>query len=221
MNDYNQKHLENLNEIRSIMERSSSFLSLSGLGGIFAGIFALFGAGFAWWLVNICHAYERKTFLITSGDFNIEIISALFADAVIVLIFAVFFGFLFTRRNAKNKGLSLWNKTAKHLIINLLIPLITGGIFIIILVWHGAVFIIAATTLIFYGLALINASKFTVHDVKYLGVSQVIIGLIAAIDIGNGIFYWAFGFGVMHIIYGSIMYLKYERKIKHNRKENK
>ncbi|MCF6365991.1 MAG: hypothetical protein L3J35_07280 [Bacteroidales bacterium] len=212
MDNEKQKHLENLSEIRSIMERSSSFLSLSGLGGIFAGIFALAGAGFAWWLVNIYHGYQRKSFIIESGDFSIEIITALFLDAVIVLILAVTFGYIFTHRNAKKNNLKLWNKTSKLLLINLFIPLIVGGFFVMILIWHGAAFIIAATTLIFYGLALINASKYTVSDIRYLGISQVILGLIAAIDIGNGIFYWAIGFGIMHIIYGTIMYLKYEKK---------
>ena len=212
MDNEKQKHLENLNEIRSIMERSSSFLSLSGLGGIFAGIFALVGAGFAWWLVNIYHGYERKSFIIETGDFSLEIIIALFIDALVVLILAITFGYLFTHRNAKKNNLKLWNKTSKLLLINLFIPLIVGGFFVMILIWHGAAFIIAATTLIFYGLALINASKYTVHDIRYLGISQVILGLIAAVDIGNGIIYWALGFGVMHIIYGTIMYLKYERK---------
>jgi hypothetical protein len=213
MSNDNQKHLDNLSEIRSIMERSSSFLSLSGLGGIFAGIFALLGAGYAWWLVNIYHNYQRRSFIIESGDFSLEIVIALFVDALLVLILAVAFGYIFTHRNAKKKGLKLWNKTAKLLLINLAIPLITGGIFVLILIWHGAAFIISATTLIFYGLALINASKYTVHDIRYLGVSQVIIGLVAAIDINNGIIYWGLGFGLMHIIYGSIMYYKYERKL--------
>lgn len=212
MDNEKQKHLENLNEIRSIMERSSSFLSLSGLGGIFAGIFALIGAGFAWWLINIYHSYERRSFIIETGDFSLEIITALFIDALIVLILAITFGYLFTHRNAKKNNLKLWNKTSKLLLINLFIPLIVGGFFVMILIWHGAAFIIAATTLVFYGLALINASKYTVHDIRYLGISQVILGLIAAVDIGNGILYWALGFGVMHIIYGTIMYLKYERK---------
>ncbi len=214
MNNENQKHLDNLNEIRSIMERSSSFLSLSGLGGIFAGIFALAGAGFAWWLVNIYHGYDRRTFIIESGDFSLEIIIALLINALVVLVLAITFGYIFTHRNAKKKGLKLWNKTSKLLLINLFIPLTVGGIFVLILIWHGAVFIISATTLIFYGLALINASKYTINDIRYLGISQVILGLIAAVDIGFGIFYWALGFGIMHIIYGTIMYLKYERKEK-------
>lgn len=212
MSSENKKHLENLNEIRSIMERSSSFLSLSGLGGIFAGIFAAIGAGFAWWLVNIHHGYERKSFIIETGDFSLEIVIALLIDAIAVLFLALLFGFIFTHRNAKRNGLKLWNKQAKLLLTNLFIPLVAGGLFILILLWHGAPFIVAATTLIFYGLALINASKYTVHDIRYLGITQLIIGLIAAIDVENGIIYWGLGFGIMHIIYGSIMFFKYERK---------
>jgi len=212
MNNENQKHLENLSEIRSIMERSSSFLSLSGLSGVFAGIFALTGAGFAYWYIYVFHAYEQRTFIINSIDFDYKITAILFIDAAIVLFLALSFGYFFTYRNSKRKKLSMWNKTSKKLIISLLIPLIAGGIFSLILIWHGAAFIISATTLIFYGLALINASKYTVNDIRYLGISQVIIGLIAAIDIGFGLFYWALGFGIMHIIYGTIMYFKYEKK---------
>jgi len=211
MDNENQKHLDNLSEIRSIMERSSSFLSLSGLSGIFAGTFALVGASFAYWYIYIYHAYEQRSFIIHSIDFDYKVTAILFIDAAIVLLLTLTVGYFFTYRNSKRKGLKMWNATSKKLITALLIPLVAGGIFSLILIWHGAAFIISATTLIFYGLALINASKFTVNDVRYLGISQVAIGLIASIDIGFGIFYWALGFGVMHIIYGTIMYLKYER----------
>ncbi len=212
MSDDKQKHLDNLNEIRSIMERSSSFLSLSGLGGIFAGIFALAGAAFAYWYIYIFNAFKRTSFIIDSSSLDIETIFVLFADAAIVLFLALLFGFIFTCKNAKSEGLKIWSKTAKLLVINLLIPLIAGGFFILILLWHGAAFIVAGTTLIFYGLALVNASKYTHKDVRYLGIVEIIIGLIATIDIGYGLWYWALGFGIMHIIYGAVMYFKYERK---------
>lgn len=212
MNNENHKHLEDLKEIRSIMERSSSFLSLSGLSGVFAGLFALAGAGFAYWYIYIYNAFEQRSFIIHSIDFDYEVTAILFLDAAIVLFLALTVGWYFTYRNSKRKGLKMWNKTSRKLITALLIPLVSGGIFSLILIWHGAAYIISATTLIFYGLALINASKYTVNDVRYLGISQVILGLIASVDIGFGIFYWAMGFGVMHIIYGAIMYFKYERK---------
>ncbi len=212
MSDEKQKHLDNLNEIRSIMERSSSFLSLSGLAGIFAGIFALLGAAFAYWYIYIFNAFQRKSFIIETSDLSIEMIVVLFADALIVLFFALLFGFIFTYKNAKAKKLKIWSKTAKLLVINLLIPLTAGGFFVLILLWHGAAFIIAGTSLIFYGLALVNASKYTHKDVRWLGITEIIIGLLACIDIGYGLWYWALGFGVMHIIYGALMYFKYERK---------
>ena len=47
MNEQNQ-HLETLQDIKKIMERSSRFLSLSGLSGIAAGICALAGSVIAY-----------------------------------------------------------------------------------------------------------------------------------------------------------------------------
>jgi hypothetical protein len=92
----------------------------------------------------------------------------------------------------------------------LFIPLIAGGLFVAALLFHGLIFLIAPVTLIFYGLALINASKHTYHDVKYLGLIEIALGLIASFFVGYGLFVWALGFGVMHIVYGILMYLKYE-----------
>ena len=211
MDNENKKHLENLTEIRSIMERSSSFLSLSGLSGIFAGIFALIGAAFAYWYIYIYHAFKRSSIIVNPIDFNFEIATVLFLNAGFVLLLALIAGYWFTYKNSKKKGLKMWNTTSKNLIVALFIPLVTGGLFSFILIWHGATFIISSTTLIFCGLALINASKYTVSDIRYLGISQVIIGLVDAVDIGYGLFYWALGFGIMHIIYGTIMYFKYEK----------
>ncbi len=210
--DETQQHLKNISEIRSIMERSSSFISLSGLGGVFAGIFAIAGAAFAYFYLYVAHHVKYTNFIIHKSDIDTEISRVLFADAIIVLICALLFSYIFTRRNAKSKNLKVWNKTAKLMLINLLIPLISGGIFIIIMLWHGAVYLFFGATLIFYGLALLNASKYTHKDIRLLGITEIIIGLIAALDYHSGLLYWALGFGVMHIVYGTLMYFKYERK---------
>ncbi len=47
-----KEQLEALSDIRSMMEQSSRFISLSGLSGIFAGITALVGAGLAYLRIN-------------------------------------------------------------------------------------------------------------------------------------------------------------------------
>jgi hypothetical protein len=65
--------------------------------------------------------------------------------------------------------------------------------------------------LIFYGLALINASKYTYNDIRYLGISELLIGLCSTLFLGYGLFFWAAGFGLAHIVYGALMYFKYDK----------
>ena len=205
-----QEQLDTLNDIRNIMNRSSKFISLSGLSGIFAGITALVGAYFAHQVLkdylagNIGFGYDAQS------DIEIELLKI----GILVLIVALLGGIFFTYRQSRKKNLPLWDSTSRNLIVNLAIPLVTGGLFVIALLLNhsNAVGLVAPSTLIFYGLALINASKFTYSDIKFLGVCEIILGIIAMFNIGYGLYFWAAGFGVLHILYGSIMYFKYEKR---------
>ena len=132
-------------------------------------------------------------------------------DAAAVLLLAIITGVYLTRQKAKKQGVKTWDKTAQRLLINLLIPLATGGILVVIFYYQGLIGLIAPTTLIFYGLGLINASHYTYRDVRFLGISEVVLGLVASAVIGYGLLIWAIGFGVLHIIYGAMMYFKYEK----------
>lgn len=201
-----KEHLQAINEIRSMMERSSRFISLSGLSGIFSGVFALIGAYFAFNVINHFHRDSEGYIYDIRG-----MIFALFADAAIVLLASLFVGVVLTIRNSKKKGIKTWDSTAKRLLMNLAIPLFTGGMFCIILVYHGVFGLVAPATLIFYGLALLNASKYTLNDIRYLGMCEIALGLISSFYVGYGLYFWAFGFGVLHIVYGAVMYFKYER----------
>ena len=204
-----EEQLNALSDIRNMMDRSSRFISLSGLSGVFAGITALVGAYFAYG--------ELKKYL--EGDFGYgigadgEIEANLIKIAFFVLVIALAGGFLFTYRQSKKKNIPFWGKTAKNLMINLAIPLIVGGFFIIALLFNfpSALGLVAPSCLIFYGLALINASKYTYTDIRFLGICEVILGIIAMFYVGYGLYFWAIGFGILHILYGLIMYFKYER----------
>ncbi len=215
--DQKNEHLQDLHEIRSIMERSSRFISLSGLSGIFAGCCALLGA-LSVFLYQQDFFYGRyynhgiflKEDLISGAEFS-RFLAFIFIDGFLTLFLAIFFGIIFTARNAKKKGLSFWNSSAKRMVINLFIPLVTGGLFCLVLLYHRQIYLIAPITLIFYGLALINASKYTIDDIRYLGICEIVLGLAGSIFVGYGLLFWAFGFGVLHIIYGLKMYWKYER----------
>jgi len=201
------EHLEQLKEIRSMMERSSKFLSLSGLSGISAGICALLGAWYAHQKIHI-----EALYLLFDPQVRSEIVPFLMLDAAAVLVGALVTGAFFTIRKAKRQGLNVWNPTSKRLLMSMLVPLLVGGVFCIGLLYHGFFWLCFPGTLVFYGIALINASKYTVNDTFYLGIGEIILGIVALFLARWNLVFWAVGFGVLHIIYGMVMYFKYDRK---------
>ena len=200
-----QKYIDDLNEIKDIMNRSSKFISLSGLSGVFAGVFALLGAYFAYRMVYMNQDYIGYERAVATND-NLTILLII---ALITLSLSIGVGIFLSTRKAKKNNQKIWDLQTKRLLINLLIPLITGGIFCLILLFNGYVGIIAPLTLIFYGLALVNASKYTLKEVRSLGLAEIILGLIATYFIGYGLLFWSVGFGLLHIIYGIIMKTRY------------
>jgi len=202
--DYQQ----DLASIRNLMERSVKFISLSGLSGILAGTYALIGAAGAYFLIQYplsITSYRQESIQPTVVIVNLLLI------ALAVLAASLITGFWLSSRKAKKMGTTIWNETSKRLFINLLIPLITGGIFILILLYNGHYGVVASACLVFYGLALINASANLYEEIRYLGYSEIILGLLSASLPGYGLLFWAIGFGVLHIFYGSLMYRKYDR----------
>jgi hypothetical protein len=208
-----QEQLAELKEIRNLMERSSRFLSLSGLAGLVIGSFAIIGILLAYAYLDLPLTATGYYHLLTEegGQLHLENLSFLFADMALVLALSLLAGSMLAIRKAKKLGLPIWDITARRLLINMGIPLLAGGIYCMILVYHGQLAQLAPATLIFYGLALLNASKYTIDDIRYLGILEVITGLVAAIFIDYGLLLWAFGFGLLHIIYGIVIYIKYEK----------
>lgn len=199
-----ENYLRDIQDIRKMMDRSTQFLSLSGLAGIMAGIYALLGAYAAKQVYDMNYG---NYITLESNSFK-----AIVGIALAVLVMSVVTAFLLTARKARRSGETIWNSTSKRLAVNFLIPLATGGIFCLLLLRNGYYGLIAPVTLIFYGLACVNASKYTMRDVRYLGLTIIAIGLVATEFVGYGLEFWALGFGVCHILYGSVMYYKYDRK---------
>lgn len=210
-------HLEQLTEIRRIMEKSTKFISLSGISGVWVGIVALLGIGAAFWQFSDYFVPRLKdggvysvSELMQCEDYR-RFILFILADAAAMLILALGGALLFTARKAKKSGQELWNKTAFRFMISMLVPLVTGGLFSLILLRQGLVEFVGPATLIFYGLALYSAGTFTLKDIRYLGLMEIALGLLAATFLGYTVIFWAIGFGLLHIIYGLVMYFKYER----------
>jgi len=195
-----QHNLEALQDIRKIMDRSSRFISLSGWSGIVAGAFALGGVWFA----------DKK--LSASYDEPAVLHSDLINIAVVVFLGAFVSAIVLTYLKSRKQGVAIWGNTAKRLIWNTLIPMIAGGFLILRMIQTQQYELVPAASLIFYGLALVNGSKFTLGEVKYLGYAELITGIIALWFPSSPLYFWAFGFGILHIIYGTAMWWKYERR---------
>jgi hypothetical protein len=203
--------LQELKDIRKMMERSSRFISLSGLSGIAAGTFALAGAWIGRNILKEYYGSYNSRGIFSGDDFSgLKIKLVVLAAGIFVAAFVS--SFYFTWRRTKKQGLPIWDHTSKRLFLNIMIPLLAGAAFILGMLRFDEWRFVAPSCLIFYGLALINASKYTLSDVRYLGYCEIILGLANMFFIGYGLYFWAAGFGILHIVYGAIMWFKYERK---------
>ncbi len=198
---------EDLSHIRSMMERSSRFISLSGLSGVVAGLAAIAGAVYVYFI------FQREGIDYFDGKSNIfgpALVKELVTIGIVILVVALLSGYIFTANKSKRKGLKIWDATTRRLLVTFAVPLVTGGFFCLALLYHHLFVFIAPATLLFYGLALVSAERYTLTDIKYLGYCQIILGLISLFFLGWGLLFWAIGFGALHIVYGLIMHKKYK-----------
>ncbi len=192
---------KDLAEIRSMMERSSKFLSLSGWAGIMAGFYALVGiwVAFNWLNFNPAEVY-----------YNAPNLLGVILLAVVVLILSLVTAFYFSWKKSNERGEKAWNATSRRLLMHMAVPLVSGGILILFLMIKGLIGLILPFTLLFYGIALYNAGINTIFEVKLMGIIQIFLGLISVLLIPFSILFWALGFGVVHIVYGIYMHFRYE-----------
>jgi hypothetical protein len=205
-----QEHdqLAALQEIRSLMERSARFTLLSGLSGIVVGLIALVGVGIVYWYLSQ-HTMSYSDVYTT--NLTPETSRFLIGVAILVLLVAVSAVLLLTWLKAKRERQPVWQDPGQRMLSNLLLPLAVGGVFCLVLVYHSVLYLIAPSMLIFYGLAHINSSKYAFTDLRYLGMGEIVLGLFACFQIEYALLAWATGFGGLNILYGALIYYKYEK----------
>ncbi len=201
------KYENDLKHIREMMERSSTFISLSGLSGVGAGFVAILGCAVTFFILA---KHQIDYFDGNPNYYSHQVIMPLTIVAISTLALAITSGIYFTAKKSRKLGHPLWSTATKNTVIAASIPLVVGGLFCIIVTWHHFFYLVAPCMLIFYGLALVSASKYTQSDIFWLGLCELILGLLAAIFTGYGLVFWGLGFGVLHIIYGIWMYQKYK-----------
>jgi hypothetical protein len=217
------QHLETIQDIRQLMQKSSRFISLSGLSGVAAGVCALVAA----WITQGKIAEYRAANGLPAGPFGefdrdgsyffhpgyrqLEHQLILIAGITVVVAFTL--AFLFTYLRSKKTGVPIWGFMARKVMINVCVPMVAGGLVLLRLLDFGAYGMIAPCCLIFYGLALINAGKYTFQEIRYMGYGQLVLGALNLWLNGYGLIFWAVGFGLLHILYGFLMWWKHERGV--------
>ena len=205
-----QEQLAAIEDIKNIMHKSSRFVSLSGWSGIAAGICALGAAALA---AAKMECWRRGDCRFDKGVYGgaVDLKLTLFFIALVTFVLAFTLAFLFTYLRSRKTGVPIWGYTARRVLINVAVPMLVGGLLIWRMLDYGLLGLIAPACLLFYGLGLINASKYTLPEIRYLGYCQLVLGIMNLWMIGYGLYFWAFGFGVLHIVYGIVMWNKYER----------
>lgn len=210
----NKEALDTLSEIRTMMNRSSKFLSLSGLSAILIGIYACIGAAVAYMLLGENRIWHGSgsfmmPILNVNTPYRLRMMVLLAAGLLVVCLGTVV---LFTYLKAKGEGRRLkFDHTTSRFLFNFFLPLVVGGVLCVALLTQQYYGLTSAVMLIFYGLALVNASSYTYSHTRYLGYAQLILGMVNSFVYGHGLLFWVFGFGILHIVYGLIFCWKYER----------
>ncbi len=202
-----QEPLEQLADIKAMMERSSRFISLSGWSGISAGLCALVGAYMAHTRIESYYAHEYGLLHASAHDLFMYLMML----AILVFVCAFTLAFLFTYKKSRQHAIPVWGQSARRLLWNTLLPMLVGGVFILQLMYENQYQFVASACLIFYGLGLFNGSKYTLGEVRYLAYAEIALGLLSLFFIRHGLLFWTLGFGVFHILYGVAMWWTYDR----------
>ncbi|MBK7028368.1 MAG: hypothetical protein IPH45_03800 [Bacteroidales bacterium] len=205
-----EDYKQTLADIRNLMDHSARFQSLSGLAGISSGLAALTGLA-AFYLYFGYSLFEPFLFV------NYQTVPFLMLDGAVILMVSLILAFILTKRNAQKHNEKLWTPIFKRVLLFWSIPMASGGI-LLLPYFSGSGPILFPTaislTLVFYGLALTSASRYSLNELFWLGIINIILGLTAFFLWKYSLIFWGLGFGVMNVVFGVYVYRKHEANLK-------
>ena len=203
--------------IKNLMEKSSKFSNLSGYAIATTGLLALLGAVFVYFDlgISISEKYISYAELINqTGNANsIDTkIKLLVIIASLILLTSLLILYVSAKLKSERHDINLFNSSFSRALKSLFIPVLSGGIFCGFLILHKMYGLVAPATLIFYGLGLISASKYSYNELELLGYLELLLGTLASYYMGSGLLFWMIGFGIGHIVLGVFIHYKYDKK---------
>ena len=213
----NTKPENDLGLIKDLMEKSSKFSNVSGIAVLFTGFLALIGATFIYFDIgfSVSEVHISYNQLISQNGkpdvLNIKL-KLLISIAALILATSLITLYITARNKSGNEGIPLFNSSFSRTLKSLFIPLFSGGVFCVFLLYHQMFGLVAPATLIFYGLGLISCSKYSYYELEFLGYFELVLGFIASYFMGTGLLFWIIGFGIAHILFGYYIHVKYDKK---------
>ncbi|MBA4304972.1 MAG: hypothetical protein C0424_12155 [Sphingobacteriaceae bacterium] len=202
-------YLSDLQAIRSMMQRSSKFLSLSGWSGVMAGIYGLLAAYIAVFRLDF-DPIVLQAIGFTDWEAFAEL-RGMMVLAALLLVLSIGTAAWMARRKANKQGEVVWTAASRRLLADLAVPLLTGGMLLLAFTWLGAFSLLLPISLLFYGITLYQAGPVTYTALRILGLLNLALGFLALLLPEHAMLFWAAGFGLLHIVYGLFIHFRYEK----------
>ena len=180
---------ENLVFIRQAMERSATFTTIPGVGGVLMGIVALAASAVA----------ARQP----TGD---RWLAVWLGGAAIAAIF----GLIAMVRKANRSGGNLTGAIARRFALGMAAPFVAGAAITYELWVVGSFAVMAPAWLLLYGAGVLTGGIFSVPIVRAIGLCFMALGIAAIVSPPDWRNIWlAIGFGGLHIGFGAYIARNY------------
>ena len=200
----NKDALNTLHEIKELMEKSSRFQAISGWSILIVGLLASVVSAGAW-LLLLPHEGMSMGGMLINSPYRTLIASSV-ALALLVVSFAVVcFG---SYRMMKRQGGFEFGRTIRRPLFHFAVPMVVGGLLCLAMLMQGHYGLTSTFMLVFYGLALLNASHYTSRSIALLGYCELVLGVVDCFVVSHAILFWFLGFGLLHIVFGIYFILK-------------
>ena len=180
--------MENLRFIRETMERAGSFTAVSGWGQVSIGVTALI----ATWVATAQTEPERWL-AVWTGE-------ALLALAI---------GGFTVARKAYSAGLPLLSGPGRKVALSLAPPIVAGAMLTAVLFEAGLLWPLPGMWLLLFGTGVVAAGAYSVRVVPVMGLSFMLLGMLALLTPTWGDVLMGLGFGGLHIFFGVLIAWRY------------
>jgi hypothetical protein len=181
--------MDNLLYIRRTLERAGEFTAVPGVGGMLMGSTALAAA----WIAG-----PR-----TNSPRWLEV---WLAEAVVALLV----GIAAAAHKSKRVRIPLLSGPGRKFIAGLAPAMVTGAILTLVLFRQGVPAVLPGVWLLLYGAGVVSGGAASVRVVPAMGALFMLAGGVALfLPAASGDLLLAAGFGGLHIVFGTIIAVKY------------